>query len=134
VYQPIATLPGSALHRTAVAIYQRHQAADGDKYCPACGRPAPCPARRHASAVIAAANENPGWYDGRLSGSESLAEDPRWPSRGERPGQPFVAFARGWPPVQLPLNPPPSTDNPGEGWFVGNVGQRVDVPVFQHER
>ena len=138
MYQPIATLPGSDLHRTAVAIYQRHYTDDSGR-CPACGGQAPCRARQHASTVIAAANEDPHWYDRRvpdnLASAIGLAPPPASQQHDERSSQPFVAFAQSWPPVPLSTKPKPSVDTPGvTGWPVGGVGRRADVPFVDHER
>ena len=64
MHQPIRTLLGSALHRTNVELYQRHdEAQDGSGRCVTCRQPTPCLPRRHAAAVILAAGEPPQAYD-----------------------------------------------------------------------
>ncbi|GGM78249.1 hypothetical protein ACFFX1_42080 [Dactylosporangium sucinum] len=46
----------SVLARTAAELLSRHRwSPEGDATCPACDRPAPCPAARHADLVLAAA-------------------------------------------------------------------------------
>jgi len=75
--QPSSIRPGSNLHRTAVLLYQR--LADhgvGSGRC-ATGHQTPCPTRRHATLVIRATGEDPGWYDGQVP----------HPGRQQHPGQ-----------------------------------------------
>ena len=64
--RPIPTLRGTLTHATAVELYRGHHGtAPGT--CARCGRPSPCPARTSAASVIAAAGEDPGWYEGDLA-------------------------------------------------------------------
>jgi hypothetical protein len=44
---------GSATHRRAINLYERHQ--DGAGQCFFCGQPAPCPSRAYAAVVCGAA-------------------------------------------------------------------------------
>ncbi len=139
MYQPIATLPGSDLHRAAIDLYQRHRDGDDGGRCSTCGQIAPCPASRHASAVIAAANDDPHRYDRRLADDELQSEDASRHAAGRdyegRRSQPFVSFAQSWLPAQLPPRPHPSIDTPGVGgWHVGGVGRRADVPYVDFDR
>jgi hypothetical protein len=60
----IPGLRGSITHRMSTELYQRHRDT-GNGTCCACGYRTPCPARRHAMAVIYAAGENPVEYDTR---------------------------------------------------------------------
>ncbi|WP_431726940.1 hypothetical protein [Verrucosispora sp. TAA-831] len=62
----IPNLHGTPTHVTAVELYQGHH-GDAAGACVRCGERAPCPAREHAASVIAAAGEDPRWYDGRLA-------------------------------------------------------------------
>jgi len=107
VYQPITTLPGSDLYRTAVALYQRHRVSGGDTTCGVCGQPAPCPARRHAALVIRETGEDPRWYD------EQLVRQHQVPTAHQHPS----------------LNTPGVT-----GFAVGGYGRRADVPYVDYER
>jgi hypothetical protein len=55
-------LRDSMTYRLAVQMYrQHHDPPDG--VCHRCDRPAPCPPRRHAAAVIEAAGDDPRRYD-----------------------------------------------------------------------
>jgi hypothetical protein len=134
VYPPITTLPGSDLHRTAIALYQRHQVVDDHARCGACSQSSPCTARRDAAAVIAAAGEDPHWYDGRLPEGNAQLRDPAPLVSEDHASQPNACFAQSWRPAQLPTKPKPSIDTPGvTGWSVGGIG-RADVPFVEYER
>jgi len=62
---PIPTLRGSITHALAVTSYHhQHDDAGG---CARCQHRARCPVQRNAAAVIAAAGEDPPWYNSRLS-------------------------------------------------------------------
>ena len=73
---PIPNLHGTPMHMTAVELYQRHH-GDTAARCVRCGERAPCRVRSHAALVIAAAGEDPRWYDGRISHAAP-------PARGQR--------------------------------------------------
>ncbi|QOC90311.1 hypothetical protein [Micromonospora craniellae] len=65
VEAPIPNLHGTPMHVTAVELYQGHH-GDAAGACVRCGERVPCPVRKHAASVIAAAGEDPRWYDGRV--------------------------------------------------------------------
>jgi hypothetical protein len=67
----IPNLHGSAVHLTAVELYARHY-GDAVGLCVRCGERSPCSTRAHAASVIAAAGEDPRWYDERPSASAPL--------------------------------------------------------------
>jgi hypothetical protein len=75
---PIPTLrAGSPTHAMAIGLYQGHHPdAYGD--CVRCGHRAPCPVRTFAASVIAAAGQDPRWYDGQLTA-------PTPPPAGDQP-------------------------------------------------
>jgi hypothetical protein len=61
--RPMPNLDGSSLYLLCVELYETHHDA-GTGFCSKCGFPAPCPARRHAAFVIAAAGQDPRRHDG----------------------------------------------------------------------
>lgn len=77
---PIPSLPGTPTHEVAVVLYQGHHGGAGGA-CVRCGELAPCSVRTHAASVIAAAGEDPRWYDGRLSPPTRAADPPRLADR-----------------------------------------------------
>jgi hypothetical protein len=114
----ISSLPGSVTHQLGVEVYLRHDDA-GTSTCALCGHQTPCPARRHAMSVIAAAGEDPRQYDPRASASSGR-------NAGSRPvedGQRFEQMARDG---GLPTNI--------TGYALGGVGRRADVPYHEYER
>ncbi|ROO51799.1 hypothetical protein EDC02_6686 [Micromonospora sp. Llam0] len=79
--RPIPTLRGTPTHATAVELYQRHQVTAA-RTCARCGGPTPCEVRSFAASVIAAAGDDPLWYDTRSALSApaaSAANEPRHP-------------------------------------------------------
>lgn len=57
-------LRGSAMLRLSVDVFRRHAGDDVSGMCVRCGWRSPCPARRRAAVVIAAAGEDPRAYLG----------------------------------------------------------------------
>lgn len=112
----ISTLPGSGTYKLSVEVYLRHREAEKGS-CGACGRVAPCPAQRHAAAVIEAAGEDPHWYDER--------PDPPGNASELRPMERHPASR----PAQNAGLPPGVT-----GYHVGGLGRRADVPYQEYER
>jgi hypothetical protein len=87
-------------------------------------------------AVIAAAGEDPHWYDSRLPGNEAPPGGPA-PQVGEdHAGQRFASSTRQtWLPAPSPTKPKPSVNTPGvTGFAVGGYGRRADVPYVDYER
>lgn len=54
----IEGLHGSPTYDLSVMVYRRHEDA-GNGFCARCGLRVPCPASRHAAAVIVAAGDDP---------------------------------------------------------------------------
>lgn len=83
----ISTLPGSAVHRLGVEIYQRHR-DDGAGQCVRCYHVAPCPSRRHSAVVIEASGDKPERHDRRAAQLRLIEVS----SRAVRPGARASAY------------------------------------------
>ena len=112
---PIANLRGP-LHVTAVELYRGHH-GDAAGLCVRCGARVPCPVRQHAGRVIAAAGDDPRWYDG----GGMLPPAPVGPSGQGRPGAATLEPARSEPP-------------PHSGYAMAGRMVRMDPSDLLYER
>jgi hypothetical protein len=114
----ISSLPGSATHQLGVEMYARHHDG-GTGRCVACAGPMPCRAYRHAAWVIRAAGEDPRCYDPGVLADHPAPQTPPLAHR-RRPDQAYET--------------PPAPPGGGEGYPVGGLGRRADVPYVPYER